>query len=118
MKARSWLTSWIKPDDASTLHHECHPPKGRDIVQRIALHRHQVRLKAGRNRSDPAAQPERLSRHRSPAEDRVHRLVPAFLHAVDELLVVATVCSRISVGAEHYLHLVRARPPQGFAQLR
>src|SRR6516162_6156399 len=70
---RSWLTPWIKPDDASTLHHECHPPKGRDIVQRIALHRHQVRLEAGRNGSDPAAQPERLSRHRSPAEDRVHR---------------------------------------------
>jgi hypothetical protein len=53
--------------------------------------------------------PQRFRRHRHARHQRVHGLIAAILHAINELLGVAPVRPGHRVRAQHDLHVMRAR---------
>src|SRR5712692_9732527 len=73
------------------LHHETYFFQRLDVLQRIALDGDEIRLIPRRDRADPIAESERLRGERSGGDDRRHRILPAPLHAIDELLKIASV---------------------------
>ncbi len=102
----------------AAFHHEHDFADGGDVLDRIALHRDQIRLESRRDGADLIAQAERRRGHGSAADDRVHGIVAPVLHAIDEFLEIAPMRARHRIGAEHDFHPMRPRALQNVGHHR
>ncbi len=83
----------------AALHHKHNPPDGRDIRQRVAIKRDDVRFQARRNRADLIGHAKRLRSERVGGDHSRHRVDPAIAHAVNKILRIPSMCARHRIGA-------------------
>src|SRR4051812_23033581 len=91
------FSSGCIPIDFAALHDEDHAPHGRDVFERVAIDRDEIRLHSSFERSDLVAEPKRFSSQGLATYQRHHRILLAVLDAIDELLGVAAMGAGDSV---------------------
>ena len=93
---RAWPGRHVSAHPAA-LHDDDDTPERRDVLSRVAVEGDEIGFAAGGHGPDLALQLEPLGGAARGGDERIHRILPRFLNAMDQLLLRASLRARHAV---------------------